>query len=37
MDTDLGIFRQDRQVFSEVELRPQFSHRKMPFPDLIET
>ena len=36
MDPDFGIFPQYRQVFSEVELRPEFSHRKLPFPDLIE-
>ena len=36
MDPDFGIFPQDCQVFGEIELRPQFSHRKLPLPDLIE-
>ena len=36
MDPDFGIFPQYGQVFGEIELRPQFSHRKLPLPDLIE-
>ena len=36
MDPDFGIFPQYRQVFGEIKLRPQFSDRQLPLPDLIE-